>query len=227
MAMAQRRILERFRLSRGGLLGAFLLGWMTMAGQSFSAEQSTAAGLRDMDALKTRGGIASLPAPIWIQKRDVPVEVHFATQSDLARTDSPYNKGHIQTRETPAGDPGVAFKAGDAILTGPAKESWPITRATFERTYAPVEGNRMGRDGAFFKKPTPVLGVQMKEPFAVTASWGRLEGKPGDWLVQYDDDGKDFGVVEQGIFQQTYERLAVTPDLRAKLDAMRARVPKD
>ena len=59
----------------------------------------------------------------------------------------------------------------------------------------------MGQDGKFFKKPTPVLGVQMKEPFAVTASWGRLEGKP--------------------------ERLTVTPDLRAKLDAMRARVPKD
>ena len=84
----------------------------------------------------------------------------------------------------------------------------------------------MGRDGKFFKKPVPVLGVQMKEPFAVTASWGRLEGKPGDWLVQYDEAGQDFGIVGQSLFQQTYDRLTVTPELRARLDAMRARVPK-
>jgi hypothetical protein len=104
-----------------------------------------------------------------------------------------YNKGHIRTRETPAGDAGVAFKAGDAILTGAAKDSWPIAKTTFERTYAPAEGSRMGRDGKFFKKPVPVLGVQMKERFAVTATWGCLEGKPGDWLVQYDE-GKDFAL---------------------------------
>ena len=67
----------------------------------------------------------------------------------------------------------------------------------------------------------------MNEPFAVTAKWGRLEGKPGDWLVQYDDEGKDFGIVDQGIFKQTYDPLPVTPDLRAKLDAMRARMPRD
>jgi hypothetical protein len=179
-----------------------------------------------MDALKTRGGIASLPAPLWVQKRDVPVDVHFATPGDLTRTDPPYNKGHIRTPETPAGDAGVAFEAGDAILTGAAQESWPIARATFETTYAAAEGGRMGRDGRFVKKPLPVLGVQMQERFAVTATWGRLEGKPGDWLVQYDDDGKDFGIVEEGIFEQTYERLRATPELRAKLDAMRARLPK-
>jgi hypothetical protein len=179
-----------------------------------------------MDALKTRGGLASLPSPMWVQKRPVPVDVHFAAQSDLTRTDPPYNKGHIRSRETPSGDAGVAFKAGDAILTGAAQESWPISRASFERTYAPDRGSRMGRDGKFFKKPAPILGVQMKEPFAVTASWGRLEGKPDDWLVQYDDDAKDLGIVGQAIFEQTYERLSVTPDLRAKLDAMRARVRK-
>jgi hypothetical protein len=225
--MAQRRGLDRFRSPRACLQRVILLVWMTTAGQSLPAQQSSPTGTRDMDALKTRGGMASLPSSMWVQKRSIPVDVHFATESDLTRTDFPYNKGHIQTRETPAGDPGVAFNAGDAILTGPAKESWPITKETFESTYAPAEGSRMGRDGRFFKKPAPVLGVQMKEPFAVTAKWGRLEGKPGDWLVQYDDDGKDFGIVDQGIFQQTYDRLPVTPDLRAKLDAMRARVPKD
>jgi hypothetical protein len=63
-------------------------------------------------------------------------------------------------------------------------------------------------------------------PAAVTATWGRLEGKPGDWLVKYEDDGRNSGSVEQGIFEQTYERLRATPELGAKLDATRARVPK-
>jgi hypothetical protein len=223
--MTQRRTLDAFRSWRAAAR-VTLLVWMATAGQPFSAQQSPPAGIRDMDALKTRGGLASLPSPVWAQKRPIPVDVHFATQSDLTRADPPYNKGHIRTLETPAGDAGVTFKAGDAIMTGAAKESWPIARATFEKTYAPAEGSRMGRDGKFFKKPLPVLAVQMKEPFAVTASWGRLEGKPGDWLVQYDDHAKDFGIVEQSVFQETYERLTVTPELRAKLDAMRARVPK-
>jgi len=226
--MAQKRILETFRSSLSGLLRVTLISWITIAGHSVPAQQPPPGGTpRNMDALKTRGGLASLPSPTWVQKRPIPVDVHFAVQSDLTRTDPPYSKGHIRTRETPAGDAGVAFTAGDAILTGGAEESWPIAKATFETTYAPAAGSRMGEDGKFFKKPLPVLAVQMKEPFAVTASWGRLEGKPGDWLVQYDDVGKDFGIVDQGVFEQTYDRLTVTPDLRAKLDAMRARVPKN
>jgi len=183
-------------------------------------------GARDMDYLKTAGGLASLPSPIWVQKRPISLDVHFAVIKDLSRTDAPYNKGHIRTRETAAGDPGVAFKVTDAVLTGTKGETWPIARATFEATYSPVAGGSMGRDGKFFKKPAPVLGVQMKEPFAVTASWGRLQGKSGEWLVQYDEAGKDFGIVGEALFQETYEHLQVTPELRARLDAMRARVPK-
>jgi hypothetical protein len=209
----------------GRLLALTLLFWGAAAAPS-SAQRSAAPGPRDMDALKTRGGLASLSSSIWVQKRDVAIDVHFATTRDLSRSDSPYNNGHIKTRETPAGEPGVAFKAGDAILTGTAKESWPIAKAKFEQTYAPAQGSRVGKDGKFFKKPTPVLGLEMDAPFAVTASWGRLEGRPGDWLVQYDDAGKDFGIVGQQIFAQTYERLAATPELRSRLEAMRARVPK-
>ena len=225
--MAQR--LETCRSSYArGLSRLTVIGWIAIAAHSFSAQQPPRGSTpRDMDALKTRGGLASLPSPTWVQKRPLAVDVHFAVQSDLTRTDNPYNKGHIRTQETPAGDAGVAFTAGDAILTGTAGESWPIAKATFETTYAPAGGSRMGQDGKFFKKPLPVLGVQMKEPFAVTASWGRLEGKPGDWLVQYDEVGRDFGIVDQGIFEQTYERLTVTPDLRARLEAMRARVPNN
>jgi PGDYG protein len=195
--------------------------------ESFAqAPPAAPAAARDMDYLKAEGGLASLPSPVSVQKRPVPLAVHFAVTEDLSRTDTPYNKGRIRTRETAAGDPAVAFKVGDAIVTGTKGESWPIARATFEATYSPVESSRMGHDGKFFKKPLPVLGVQMKESFAVTASWGRLQGKSGEWLVQYDEAGKDFGIVGEALFQETYERLPVTPELRARLDTMRARAPK-
>jgi hypothetical protein len=46
-----------------------------------------------MDALTARGGLASLPSPTWVQKRPIVLDVHFAVQSDLTRTDPPYNKG--------------------------------------------------------------------------------------------------------------------------------------
>src|SRR5262245_21598492 len=227
--MVRGRFLEALWRAQAGVVRVTLIALVTTACSASLAQQPPPAGgaPRDMDALKARGGLASLTSPRWVQKRPIPLDVHFAVPSDLTRTDPPYNKGHIRTRETSAGDAGVAFKAGDAILTGTENDSWPIARATFEATYAPSAGSRMGQDGKFFKKPQPILGVQMKEPFTVTASWGRLEGKPGDWLVQYDEAGKDFGIVGEAIFEQTYERLTVTRDLRARLDAMRARVPRN
>ena len=54
---------------------------------------------------------------------------------------------------------------------------------------------------------------------------GKLEGQSGDWLIQYDEAGRDFGIVGQAIFDRTYRRLPMTAELQAKLAAMRARVP--
>jgi hypothetical protein len=183
-------------------------------------------GLRSMDYLNTVGGLPSMPGVSWVQKQPEPLDVHFAREEDASRTDAPYNRGHILTRETPKGDSGVRFQTGDAVATGASGESWPIARATFESTYSAVPGGRMGQDGKFFKKPLPVLGVQIHEPFSVTASWGNLEGKSGDWLIQYDEAGRDFGIVGQTIFDQTYRRLPLTAELQARLAAMRARAPK-
>jgi hypothetical protein len=225
-AMTRMCSLERWRAPHGLVLPTLLV-WLAAAGSTLMAQQSQVAPARDMDVLKTRGGLAALPSVTWVQKRDVPIDVHFATPHDLLRSDAPYDHGFIRTRETPAGERGAAFKPGDAILTGTEKESWPIARAVFESTYAPSPGGHMGRDGRFSKKPMPVLAAQINEPFAVTAAWGRLQGKPGDWLVQYDEDGRDFGIVGQAIFEQTYDRIAATAELRAKLDALRGRVRYD
>ena len=160
-----------------------------------------------MDYLKTVGGLSSVPGVSWVQKQPEPLDVHFALERDASRTDAPYNLGHILTRETPKGDSGVRFQTGDAVVTGTSGESWPIARATFESTYSAVPEGRMGQDGKFFKKPLPILGVQMREPFTVTARWGKLEGQSGDWLIQYDEAGRDFGIVGQAIFERTYRRL--------------------
>jgi hypothetical protein len=42
--------------------------------------------------------------------------------------------------------------------------------------------------------------------------------------VQYDDTAKDFGIVGRTLFEETYQRLEVTAELQARLDAMRARL---
>ena len=202
--------------------------WTSLFCEPFAQQAPPASSVRprNMDYLKTAGGLPSMPSVRWVQKQPEPLDVHFAVERDTSRTDPPYNRGHILTRETPRGDPGVRFQAGDAVMTGPSGESWPIARATFESTYSAVSGGRMGQDSKFFKKPLPVLAVQMTEPFTVTASWGHLEGKGGDWIVQYDEAGLDFGIVGSALFERTYQRLLMTPELQAKLAALRERASK-
>ncbi len=123
-----------------------------------------------------------------VTKRPVPLAVTFA---DRART--------IPTRE---GD--VRCTAGDAIVTGVGGERWPIPKQKFEQTYEPLPPTCMGRPGHYRKRPLKVWALQMDVPFFVEVSWGggRLEGKPGDWLLQYGP--KDYGVVSADVFAATY-----------------------
>lgn len=179
-----------------------------------------------MDFLKHCGGIAGLDRVLWVQKLPVALEVHFATETDLTRSDPPYNRGYIVTDETPAGDSGVAFEAGDAILTGTRGECWPIARRSFEVNYVPFGPARAGADGKFYKRPSPILGVQMREGFVITAARGRLEGKSGDWLVQYDEAGQDLGVVSAEIFAETYRRVRSDSMLAQRLLGARAQARK-
>ena len=124
-----------------------------------------------------------------VQKKSMPVAVCFA-DSD----------GVCQTKE---GD--VSFKAGDAILTGVEGEQWPIIREKFDETYAPVNPTKKDSNGKYVKKPILVYALQMDEPFYVHVSWAddRIEGQPGDWLLQYGHD--DYGVVSETIFDKTYQ----------------------
>jgi len=162
--------------------------------------------MRDMNFLKDDPrGIRSLEGVRQAQKRPIPLQVHFATEADLSRTDGAFDRGHVRTAETAAGDAGVRFAVGDAIVTGTAGEQWPIPRQQFESTYAPSAGGAFGADGPFHKVAGPVPVRRMEEPFTVTASWGELTGQPGDYLVQYGPG--DFGIVSDDTFRDTYEML--------------------
>jgi len=124
-----------------------------------------------------------------VQKKTIPVEVRFADADGVCKTKE--------------GD--VSYKAGDAIMTGVEGEQWPIERPKFDASYDAISPTKHGENGQYCKKPIQVFALQMNEPFYVNVSWSddRLEGKPGDWLLQYGPD--DYGVVSKSIFEATYK----------------------
>jgi len=124
-----------------------------------------------------------------VQKKAVPVQVTFATAD-----------GVCETKEGL-----VAYKAGDAIMTGVEGEQWSIQRGKFDDTYMPISPTYKGIDGLYVKKPLIVYALQITEPFYVTVSWAKdkIQGKPGDWLVQYFEN--DYGIVDQTIFAKSYD----------------------
>jgi len=122
-------------------------------------------------------------------KSSVAIEVFFALDDGICITKE--------------GD--VSYKAGDAIMTGTEGERWPIERSKFDTSYEPIAPTKQGENGLYNKKPIAVYALQMDKPFYVTVSWAedRLEGQPGDWLLQYGEN--DYGIVSQSIFEKTYE----------------------
>jgi|GEM_PF-1387591 len=95
----------------------------------------------------------------------------------------------------------VEARRGDAILTGVEGEVWPIQANKFLATYDILSGAQCR------KKPIEVLAVRMDRPFQVVVAHqdGLLDGKPGDWLIEYGE--ANFGIVAQDIFDKTYDIL--------------------
>lgn len=116
------------------------------------------------------------------------VQVQFAEQD-----------GEIDTLEGR-----VPYVTGDAILTGVMGEKWPVKRRVFDTLYEPASNNV---PGVYRKKQgSSVLAKQMDNAFRVNIRDGKatLEGKPGDWLVQYAVG--DVGVVSNEIFCKSYRK---------------------
>lgn len=139
--------------------------------------------------LRAPADLAHEPAARTARKTAVPVDAEFAVAA-----------GTLATAEGP-----VAYEAGDALLTGPAGERWPVPRGRFLRDYEPVGEGPAGAPGRYRKRPGDVRALRMNGPFTVTLPAGRgtLSGDAGDWLVQYAPG--DQAVVAASIFAATYE----------------------
>ncbi len=120
------------------------------------------------------------------RKRPVEVSVRFASTAE-----------RIATRE---GE--VPANPGDAIVTAATGEQWPVSPAAFKRRY-----RASGRAGCYSAVPIDVLALCIPTPFAAVLGDGatRLEGKPGEWLVDYGDG--HLGIVGADIFNLTYQLL--------------------
>jgi hypothetical protein len=117
-----------------------------------------------------------------------------------------------QTVKTLEGEEQVA--AGHYLCKGEAGDIWPQTEKDLLKRYTATD--EVADDGWRKYEPHPdaqgVLAAQIDHPFEVQATWGKLTGKPGDFLVKNFEDRDmpypaDTWIVDQTLFRQTYETL--------------------
>jgi hypothetical protein len=117
-----------------------------------------------------------------------------------------------QTVKTLEGEEQVA--AGNYLCKGEAKDIWPQTEKDLNKRYSATEEV----DAEGWRKYQPhhdaagVMATQIDHPFEVEASWGKLKGKRGDFLVKNFQDREtvypaDVWIVDQTLFEQTYESV--------------------
>ena len=110
---------------------------------------------------------------------------------------------NVDTRE------GVVYaNPDDAIVTGPAGDQWPVSPERFAERYRALPPTQSGKSGTYVALPNSVLALRMDESFQVVLAdqKTRLDGAPGDWLVDYGDGS--LGVVGGEIFLNTYQILS-------------------
>lgn len=129
------------------------------------------------------------PDRVSARKRPVEVQVQFVSRATT-----------LQSREGL-----VHARPSDAILTGTGGGQWVVPHEHFAEKYRAVPPTAEGVDGVYVSLPYSVMGVQMSGEFEVLLADGisRLNGQPGDWLVDYGDGS--FGIVSEEIFRTTYE----------------------
>jgi hypothetical protein len=132
--------------------------------------------------------LAADPRALRVCKKPAPVRVEFAAAD-----------GVCETLEGP-----VRFLAGDAILTGVQDERWPVRRDLFMSSYRAVPPTQAGENGSYRKTPTVTYALRLDRPRNVPVGWQHdpLQGRPGDWLLQYDDG--TYGVIQDAIFRESY-----------------------
>ena len=133
--------------------------------------------------------VSTYPGRILARKRALEVNVHFASEPCAIHT----REGTVQAHQ------------GDAIVTGGAGEQWRVSRGHFPQKYRALPPTTEGRDGRYVSLTNSIMAVPMTGAFEVLLSDGvsRLQGQPGDWLVDYGDGS--LGIVAAAIFATTYE----------------------
>ncbi|CAJ0816189.1 hypothetical protein LMG18101_02841 [Ralstonia flaminis] len=141
-----------------------------------------------------------MPLLVNTDLRNDPAAAPFRTRPVVLTVRFAKSDGVIQTLEGP-----VHYQAGDALMTGPKGEHWPIARARFDATYIPAaEGHAPGTDGSFAKRVREVLARRHASAFQVSIASGQtLSGQPGDWQVQYGPG--DQAIVAADVFDTLYE----------------------
>lgn len=121
-----------------------------------------------------------------------------------------------QVVQTLEGEERVA--AGHYLCKGEAGDVWPQTEQTLQERY--IATDEVHADGWRKYLPHPdaqgVLATPIEHPFEVQATWGRLTGKAGDFLVKKHQDREttypaDVWIVDQTLFRQTYEPVTTSP----------------
>lgn len=98
--------------------------------------------------------------------------------------------------------------AGNYVCRGEAGDFWPQTAERLTSRYILADD----ADEYGWRKCTPrpevpgVRAAQIGHPFQVHARWGLLTGKAGDFLVQDAGDPSNLWIVDQTLFNATYER---------------------
>lgn len=106
----------------------------------------------------------------------------------------------------------VKAKAGDFLCRGEAGELWPQSAESLEKRYTATDD--LTSDGWRLYAPKADAEGAMAAPvthaFSVVATWGKLHGKAGDYVLkQFSDRGEpypqDVWIVDQSLFRATYE----------------------
>lgn len=135
--------------------------------------------------------VAADPRRVCARKIEQLVEVRFATAACVVET----AEGRVHANP------------GDAIVTGVAGELWRVSRGRFAQKYRPLPPTVTGCPGCYVSLPNRVLALRVDRPFMVTLAdeVSELQGRAGDWLVDYGDGS--LGVVATEIFAKTYAIL--------------------
>lgn len=106
-------------------------------------------------------------------------------------------------------------EAGHYLCKGEAGDIWPQTEKDLNKRYTATDD--VDADGWRKYLPHPdaqgVMATPIGHEFSVHASWGKLTGKPGDFLVKNFQDRDtaypaDVWIVDLTLFGQTYEPVA-------------------